>query len=146
VSLDNILAEINSVTSPEQLPKYLASEFLSAREAAIEKLEQFRRRKHATRVGKGYVPDTTMDEAESKLASYLGFELTIFDLLELWEKLDKNMLSADELGVADYLVCVYGCEPIWHILSKDLIPKLVSEDPNEQEKALEIMAEMGMGL
>lgn len=84
-----------------------------------------------------------MDEAERKLANYLGYNFTIWDLLELWEKADKNMLSADELGIADYLVCECGTDRIFDILSKDLIPKLTSEYPDEQEEALKQMEEMG---
>jgi len=84
-----------------------------------------------------------MDEAECKLATYLGFNFTIWQLLELWEQVDKNMLSADELGIAGYLVYVCGVDRVFHVLSKDLIPKLTSEYPDEQEEALKQMEEMG---
>lgn len=87
-----------------------------------------------------------MDEAERKLANYLGFNFTIWQLLELWEKVDRNMISADELGIADYLVYACGADRIFHILSKDLIPKLTSENPHEQEEALKQMKEMGFEL
>jgi len=43
VSLDNVLAEVDSVTLPEQLPGYLASGFEAVREKATEKLEQLKR-------------------------------------------------------------------------------------------------------
>lgn len=84
--------------------------------------------------------------AENKLASYLGFNFTIWQLLELWEQLDRNILSADELGIADHLVYTYGPDEIHRILSKDLIPKLTSEDLYEQREALLLMEEMGFEL
>jgi len=46
VSLDNALAEVASVSSPEQLPRHLASEFETVREKAIEKLKQLRKETH----------------------------------------------------------------------------------------------------
>jgi len=86
------------------------------------------------------------EDADDKLVEYLGWNFNIGDLLDLWAKLDDYFLSADESGVADHLVGTYGAEKIWEILSVDLIPKLVSEDPYEHEEALSEMRAMGFEL
>lgn len=87
-----------------------------------------------------------MDEAERKLVNYLVSNFGIWELLELWEQVSKDMISADEIGVADYMVYTCGADEIFRILSKDLIPKLASGSPREQEEALKQMEEMGFEL
>lgn len=80
---------------------------------------------------------------DNKLAHYLGWNMTAWDLLELWEKIDDNFLSADELGIADYMVYVLGSDVILDALSAPLIEKLASEDKREQQDAISTMREMG---
>lgn len=79
----------------------------------------------------------------NKLAHYLGWNMTMDELLELWEKVDRNFLSADELGIADYMVFALGSDVILDALSAPLIEKLASEDKREQQDAINTMREMG---
>lgn len=80
---------------------------------------------------------------DNKLAEYLGWEMTLWNLLELWEKIDNNFLSADELGIAEYMVYTLGSEKILDALSAPLIEKLVSEDAKERQDAINEMRKMG---
>lgn len=89
------------------------------------------------------------EDAEDKLEDYLGWDVTLDSLLELWEKLG-GIYSADQLGIACRIVEDYGIEPIRKILLEEffpqLIPQLVSEDPQEREDAKERMDKMGFDL
>jgi len=80
--------------------------------------------------------------AESDLASYLAWDIHPDDLFKIWEELG-GIIDSTSIGLAYYLVDYYGVEPIWRILTKDLIPMLVSEDPIEREEARKKMGEMG---
>ena len=84
----------------------------------------------------------TNTDANKKLANYLGDHYGICDLLDLWEKLG-GIYSQDETGVAYFLVEWYGGDAILEILSKELIPMLVSEDSWKRQEAKELMEEMG---
>lgn len=79
----------------------------------------------------------------NKLADYLGWNMTMFELLELWEKIDSDLLSADELGIADYMVYALGAEKILRALSAPLIEKLAGEDKRERQDAINEMRKMG---
>lgn len=79
----------------------------------------------------------------NKLADYLGWNMTMSELLELWEKVDSDFLSADESGIADYMVYVLGTEKILNILSAPLVEKLVSEDERDRQDAINEMRKMG---
>ena len=79
----------------------------------------------------------------NKLADYLGWNMTMSELLELWEKTDSDFLSADELGIADYMVYVLGTEKILNVLAAPLVEKLVSENQRERQDAINEMRKMG---
>lgn len=80
---------------------------------------------------------------ENKLIEYLGWNRTICDLLELWAQLDDDFLTADEHGVADYMVYTLGPEKILDALAAPLVEKLVSEDTYERQEAINDMRAMG---
>lgn len=79
----------------------------------------------------------------NKLADYLGWNMTMCDLLELWEKVDRDFISADETGIADYMVYTLGPDVILDALSAPLVEALVSEDAQERQDAINKMREMG---
>jgi len=80
---------------------------------------------------------------ENKLADYLGWNMDMHNLLELWEKVDDDFLSADELGIADYMVYTLGPEEILNVLAAPLVEQLVSEDKRDRQDAINTMREMG---
>jgi len=80
---------------------------------------------------------------EHKLADYLGWNMTMSTLLELWEKIDDNFLSADETGIADYMVYTLGPEEILNVLAAPLVEQLVSEDERDRQDAINEMRKMG---
>ena len=84
----------------------------------------------------------TNTDADGKLVNYLGDHYEICKMLDLWEKLG-GIYSQDETGVAYFLVGWYGVDAIHEILSKDLIPLLVSKRPEERQEAQDLMEEMG---
>lgn len=80
---------------------------------------------------------------DNKLIEYLGWGMTIWQLLELWEKVDPDLLSADEPGIADYMVYVLGAEKILNVLAAPLVEKLVSENERDRQDAINEMRKMG---
>ena len=84
-----------------------------------------------------------MTKQENKLVNYLVQNLDICALLELWEKTDNYFLSADEQGIADYMVYSLGTDTILAALSAPLIEQLVSTDASERQDAINAMHEMG---
>jgi hypothetical protein len=85
---------------------------------------------------------------EDKLTDYLSFNMSLVDLLELWEKLGgiSGIYSPDEMGVADFLVREYGSEKICNLFAADLIPELVGDDEDLRKEARRRMREMGFKL
>lgn len=79
----------------------------------------------------------------NKLADYLGWNMSMSELLDLWEKVDSDFLSADELGIADYMVYTLGTEKILKVLSAPLVEKLVSENERDRQDAINEMRKMG---
>lgn len=86
---------------------------------------------------------TKQAKLDNKLIEYLGWNMTMSDILELWEKIDDNFISADELGIADYMVYCLGPEVILNALAAPLVEQLVSEDKYEVQDAINRMREMG---
>lgn len=86
---------------------------------------------------------TKQAKLENKLVDYLGWNMTMSNILELWEKIDPNFLSADEFGVADYMIYSLGSEVVLNALAAPLVEQLVSEDEYERQDAINKMREMG---
>lgn len=86
---------------------------------------------------------TRESRLESKLVTYLGWDMTLCNLLELWEKVDPNFISADETGIADYMVYTLGTDAILEVLVAPLAEALASEDEWERQDAINQMRKMG---
>ena len=86
---------------------------------------------------------TRQNRLDSKLVDYLGWNMTMSEILELWEKVDPDFLSADETGIADYMVYSLGPDVILKALSAPLVEALASEDARERQDAINKMREMG---
>jgi len=86
---------------------------------------------------------TKQEKLENKLVDYLGWNMTMCDILELWEKIDPNFTSADEFGIADYMVYCLGTDVVLKGLAAPLVEQLVSEDKYERQDAINKMRKMG---
>lgn len=86
---------------------------------------------------------TRQSRLENKLVTYLGWDMTLCDLLELWAKVDPYFISPDETGIADYMVYTLGSDVILEALVAPLAEALASADEQERQDAINKMRKMG---
>jgi len=87
-------------------------------------------------------------KAESDLAMYLGWDVTMDTVLEVWKELD-GIMDPDQIGVGYYLVEYYGIDAIREVLLTKIFPELTadlaSSDEDTRMRAKEQMDKMGFG-